>query len=266
MALDAAIVEVSEANRLTDVLRRRGLELIREVPRHLSPAQCVLITDSADAVESSRSSGLVCLAIGADTDRLRTAGARAVYRSPDDLMNRLDDALHIASPGSAKLTHSMAESLMRRALEIARAAMDAGEAPIGCVLARGDGGVIATGHNQQNRTQNKTAHAEIVTFANAAGKTPLDARDLILISTLEPCVMCTGAAMEAAVDTILYALPAPADSGTRRVACPTSPESQMPRIVGQILAHESRGLFEAFLTRNPRPEQKQFVEQLLELS
>jgi tRNA(adenine34) deaminase len=144
--------------------------------------------------------------------------------------------------------------------------MNAGEAPIGCVLARGDGSVIATGHNEMNRTQNKTAHAEIVTFARAAGKSPLDARDLILVSTLEPCVMCTGAAMEAAVDTIVYALPAPADSGTQRVACPTSPETQMPRIVGRILERESRALFEEFLKTNTRPEQKEFAEQLLALT
>jgi hypothetical protein len=48
--------------------------------------------------------------------------------------------------------------------------MDAGEAPIGCVLARGDGSIVVSGHNEQNRTQNKTAHAEIVAFARAAGK------------------------------------------------------------------------------------------------
>jgi tRNA(adenine34) deaminase len=266
MALDAAIVTVSGADQLANALRARRLELIREVPGHLSPAQCVLITDSLDAVESSRSAGVVCLAVADDVERFRAAGARAVYRNPDELLNRLEEAMRLASPGEARLTHAMMDALMRRALDVARAAMDAGEAPIGCVLARGDGSVIATGHNEQNRTQNKTAHAEIVTFANAAGKTPLDARDLIMISTLEPCVMCTGAAMEAAVDTILYALPAPADSGTRRVACPTSPESQMPRIVGGILAHESRALFEEFLKKDLRPEQRKFAEQLLALT
>ncbi len=44
--------------------------------------------------------------------------------------------------------------------------------------------------------------------------------------------MCLGAAMEAAVDTVVYALKAPADSGTNRLKPPVSPESQMPRIVG----------------------------------
>jgi len=127
--------------------------------------------------------------------------------------------------------------------------------------------VIARGFNELNRTQNKTAHAEMVTFARAAGKVPTDARDLILVSTLEPCVMCTGAAMEAAVDTIVYALRAPADSGTGRVSPPQSPESQMPRIVGDVLAAESRKLFEQWLARpGNNPQQVKFVRQLLSLT
>ena len=40
------------------------------------------------------------------------------------------------------------------------------------MLARGDGRVIARGFNQLNRSQNKTAHAEIVAFASSAGKVP----------------------------------------------------------------------------------------------
>ena len=78
--------------------------------------------------------------------------------------------------------------------------------------------------------------------------------------------MCTGAAMEAAVDTIVFGLAAPADSGSRRVACPMSPESQMPRIVGGILANASRELFEEFLRSDPSPQQKEFAEQLLSLT
>jgi tRNA(adenine34) deaminase len=266
MALDAVILRLERADELAAALRGRGLIVCEELPNHLAPPQCVLITNSLDAVESARSAGLVCLAIAAEHDDFRAAGARGVYRDHADAIANLDDALRLASPGAAHLTTSMMESLMRRALDVARDGMNAGEAPIGCVLSRGDGSVIASGHNEQNRTQNKTAHAEIVTFARAAGKTPLDARDLIMVSTLEPCVMCTGAAMEAAADTILYGLPAPADSGTRRVACPTSPESQMPRIIGGILERESRALFEEFLTKNSRPEQKQFAEQLLVLT
>src|SRR4029453_3610708 len=111
-----------------------------------------------------------------------------------------------------------------------------------------------------NKSQNKTAHAEMVTFDRSAGKVPTDARDLILVSTLEPCVMCLGAAMEAAVDTIVYALPAPAPGGTRRVEPPPTPESQMPRIVGRVLPDESRALFKELLQKpGLNPQQAAFV-------
>ncbi len=158
---------------------------------------------------------------------------------------------------------ALAESLMREALAAAREGMGAGEAPIGCVLARGDGSIVARAFNEMNRTQSKIAHAEIVAFQRAAGKVPLDARDLILVSTLEPCVMCTGAAMEAAVETIVFGLRAPADSGTGRVTPPQSPESQMPRIIADVLADESRRLFEQWLAMNATSPQAAYVKQLL---
>ena len=158
------------------------------------------------------------------------------------------------------------ESLMREALATAREGMANGEAPIGCVLARGDGRIVARAWNAMNRTGNKTAHAEIMAFAEAAGRVPLDARDLVMVSTLEPCVMCTGAAMESAVATIVFGLRAPADSGTGRVRPPESPESSMPAIVGPVLAAESRALFEEWLQHNGDTEQAAYVKQLLALT
>jgi hypothetical protein len=58
-------------------------------------------------------------------------------------------------------------------------------------------------------------------------------------------------------------LRAPADSGTGRVTPPQSPESQMPRIVGDVLANESRALFEQWLERNADSPQAAYVKQLL---
>ncbi len=76
--------------------------------------------------------------------------------------------------------------------------------------------------------------------------------------------MCLGAAMEAAVDTILFAEPAPQDGGTARVRPPVSPESKMPRIIGKVLAGEARGRFEEFLRKpSANPVQTQFVRDLL---
>jgi tRNA(adenine34) deaminase len=116
-----------------------------------------------------------------------------------------------------------------------------------------------------NRSQDKIAHAEIVALHRAAGKVPREARDLIMVSTLEPCVMCTGAAMEAAVDKIVFGLRAPADSGTGRVKPPESPESKTPRIIGDVMAEESVALFEEWLRHNRGTPQAAYVEQLLEL-
>ena len=232
----------------------------------LTPAQCVMVGDTIYDVESARRAGVICLALlsgGNEASKLAAAGARRSYRDPFDLWQRLDEALRVASPSRVRLTQSEVERLMRAALEQAEAGMRAGEAPIGCVLADGDGRIVAAGHNEQNRTQIKTAHAEMVTFAKAAGKLSMDGKDSILVSTLEPCVMCTGAAMEAAVDVILFGLRAPADAGSSRVQPPVSPESQMPRIVGDILAAESRALFETWLQSHRHDPQAAYVKQLL---
>jgi phosphoglycolate phosphatase-like HAD superfamily hydrolase/tRNA(Arg) A34 adenosine deaminase TadA len=232
----------------------------------LSPAQCAMVGDTVWDALSCRDAGVACIGLtcgGETRDRLRAAGARVTYAQPAELLAQLDHALRICSPGSAHLDHDQLEQLMRRALDAAREGLEAGEAPIGCVLARGDASVIASAHNEQNRTGIKTAHAEMAAFGRSAGQVPLESKDLILVSTLEPCVMCTGAAMEAGVDVILFALPAPADSGTRRVAPPQSPESQMPRIIGRIMERESAELLRQFLRRSPRPEQAAYVEQLL---
>ena len=234
----------------------------------LSPAQCAMIGDTPYDAQAAKAAGVVTLGVtcgGSAADVLRAAGARRVYADPADLLAHLDEALAAASPGSSHLTGSVMERLMDDALAVARDGMAAGEAPIGCVLARGDGTVIARGFNAFNATGDKTAHAEMVAFRAAAGKVPADAKDLILVSTLEPCVMCTGAAMEAAVDTIVFGLRAPADAGTGRVTPPQSPDVQMPRIVGDVRAKESLALFKAWYDRNVGTPQAAYVGQLLKL-
>lgn len=234
----------------------------------LSPAQCALIGDTPFDALSARAGGVVSLGVlssglGFSEQALREAGARHVWPDCAAILRDLDGVLHLASPQKIALSLQVLESLMDQALEQARAGMQAGEAPIGAILADGEGNIVARGFNEMNRTQMKTAHAEIMCFEHAAGKVPLDARDLILVSTLEPCVMCTGAAMESAVETVVWALEAPYDSGTRRVQAPLSPESQMPRLVGNIKREESRALFEQWLAKNKGSDGSAFIEQLL---
>ena len=236
----------------------------------MSPAQCAMVGDTPYDAIACRNAGVVCLGVLSGRchtrEQIRKGGARAVYKSTAEILGHLDGVLELASPGSARMSQTLLESLMSEALDVAREGMAAGEAPIGALLARGDGTIIAWGYNELNKSQNRAAHAEMVAFARSAGKVPKESRDLILVSTLEPCVMCLGAAMEAAVNTVVYGLKAPADSGTNRVEPPVSPESQMPRIVGGVLADESRKLFEEFLKKGTGNEQQAaFVRQLLEL-
>lgn len=235
----------------------------------LSPAQCAMVGDTLYDMQSAKHAGVIGLGVLTgyqSRETLKQSGARAVYSDVAEMLDELHDVVHRASPTAVHLTTELLENLMSEALAAAREGMASGEAPIGCVVADGHGRIVARGFNRLNQTKDRTAHAEIVTLRAAAGKVPDDAKDLIIVSTLEPCVMCTGAAMETAIDTIAFGLRAPADGGTGRVQPPQSPESQMPRIVGDILAHESRSLFEEFLKTANNPRQRAFTVQLLSMT
>jgi tRNA(Arg) A34 adenosine deaminase TadA len=83
-------------------------------------------------------------------------------------------------------------------------------------------------------------------FADAAGRDLRAEQGILLVTTLEPCVMCLGAALEAQVDTIIYALEAPENGGTARCRPLDRPGSFMPRLVGGVSAAESRALLTAW--------------------
>jgi tRNA(adenine34) deaminase len=158
---------------------------------------------------------------------------------------------------------------MQLALEQARIALESGEAPIGAILLDSTGEVMASAHNTMHASGSPVTHAEINAFNAAAGRFD-GAQDLCLVTTLEPCVMCTGAAMQSGVTSIVYGLKAPADSGTSRVSPPTSPDATIPDIIGGIGAHYSRALFVDWMDRHEgdpsRDEQRKFVTQLLTLT
>lgn len=170
---------------------------------------------------------------------------------------------------SADRTPAPLHDWMQLALDQARTALDEGEAPIGCVLLDAGGAVIGAGYNAMRASGIVTAHAEMKAFEAAAHKV-LPGQAYTMVSTLEPCVMCMGAAMQAGVTTIVYGLKAPADAGTTRVDPPDSPNTTAPTIIGQIAADESRALFNQWLERHAgdesRSEQRLFIDQLLALT
>lgn len=94
--------------------------------------------------------------------------------------------------------------MMRLALEEARHALHLGEVPIGAVLAH-DQEVIASGFNQPIHAVDPTGHAEIVAMRKAAreiGNYRLGG--LTLYVTVEPCMMCVGAIVQARLGSLIY--------------------------------------------------------------
>ena len=88
--------------------------------------------------------------------------------------------------------------LVREAFREAKKGYDAGGLPIGSVLVDAGGRIVARGHNQRVQTGDPTAHAEVVCLRNAGRRR--DWPELTLVSSLSPCVMCTGT-------TLLYRIP-----------------------------------------------------------
>ncbi len=68
-----------------------------------------------------------------------------------------------------------------------------GGIPIGSVLVNSTGEIVSRGHNQRVQTGDPTAHAEVVCIRNAGRRR--DWGELTLVSTLSPCIMCTGTAL-----------------------------------------------------------------------
>ena len=112
------------------------------------------------------------------------------------------------------------EAFMQQALDLARAAAQAGEAPIGCVIVDAEGQVIATGANAPIGAHDPTAHAEILALRKAAealGNYRLKP-DLTLYVTLEPCAMCAGAISHARIARVVYGASDPKSGGVENGA------------------------------------------------
>ncbi len=97
-----------------------------------------------------------------------------------------------------------AEALMEEALAEARRAADAGEVPIGAVVAVG-GEIVGRGFNQPISSGDPTAHAELVAIRAAAARVGnYRLTGAVLCVTIEPCLMCVGALVHARIATLVY--------------------------------------------------------------
>ena len=94
---------------------------------------------------------------------------------------------------------------MRLALAEAEKCASAADVPVGAVVVDADGRVIGASYNQRELLGDPTAHAEVLALREAAmrhGGWRLGGCTLVV--TLEPCVMCAGAILNARIDRVVY--------------------------------------------------------------
>lgn len=134
------------------------------------------------------------------------------------------------------------------ALAEAKAAADAGEVPVGCVIAR-DGEMIARAGNRTLRDRDPTAHAEVLALRAAAaklGSERLTGCDLYV--TLEPCTMCAAAISFARIRRLYFGAGDPkggaVESGVRFFSAPTC--HHKPEIYGGIGEADASAILKEF--------------------
>lgn len=108
---------------------------------------------------------------------------------------------------------------MKRAIELAKAAGEAGEIPVGAVIISAKGIALAEAENRKERDQDPTAHAEILALRQAARTLQnWHLNNCTLYVTLEPCPMCAGAIIQARLGLLVYGADDPKTGAIRTVA------------------------------------------------
>jgi len=94
---------------------------------------------------------------------------------------------------------------MERALALAAEAGEHGDVPVGAVVTDAAGTIVGEGRNLREATGDPTAHAEVVALrAAAASVGSWNLTDCTLVVTLEPCLMCAGALLQARVSRVVF--------------------------------------------------------------
>ncbi len=137
---------------------------------------------------------------------------------------------------------------MAAALEEARRAGPAGEVPVGAVVVV-DGAIVGRGYNRPIGAVDPTAHAEVLALRDAArriGNYRLPGAALYV--TVEPCVMCVGAALQARIGHLVFGV-ADDKAGAVVSRARLLDEVRWPhtiRVTGGVLADEARQLMQTF--------------------
>jgi len=156
------------------------------------------------------------------------------------------------------MTHSPEDTgFMQLALRQAQAAADAGEVPVGAVVVRA-GQVIASAHNAPLASHDPTAHAEVNAMraaAQALGNYRLD--DCTLYVTLEPCAMCSGAALHARFKRVVFGATEPKTGAAGSVLNLFAHEqiNHQTQVTGGVLVYECAQVLQDFFEQRRTQQQ-----------
>lgn len=164
-----------------------------------------------------------------------------------------------SAPLSGMEAPSVWEPFMREALRLADQAADHGDVPVGAVVADIRGGILGRGENRTIHEVDPTAHAEIIALREACARMGNHRlTDAVLVVTLEPCIMCVGAIIQARLAGVVYAARDPKagclESRLEGAVLPWSNHHFWA--LGGVLEHECGARLSAFFQE--RREQKRF--------
>jgi len=151
---------------------------------------------------------------------------------------------------------------MQYAIREAKRAQEEGEVPVGCVIIY-EGEIIGKAHNQRERLQDPTAHAEIVAITQAAAHfRSWRLEDAKLYVTLEPCPMCAGAIILSRIAEVYFGAwdPKAGACGTLMNLLEDKRFNHQPQVFPGLLGEECGALLSDFFRgiregRMPRPDQ-----------
>jgi tRNA(adenine34) deaminase len=151
------------------------------------------------------------------------------------------------------------KQLMGESLLEAKRGLEKGEVPVGAVLAGPDGEIIARGYNQPISLSDPTAHAEIFVLRQAAALcSNYRLPGTTLVVTIEPCIMCMGAAINARVSRVVFGAfdPKAGAAGSIYNLSEDARLNHRIEVISGIRENECRELLQAFF-RSKRIENRQ---------
>ena len=142
------------------------------------------------------------------------------------------------------------EHSMDAALDEARAALAAGEFPVGCVFVA-DGAIVARGHRENSGEdgRNEIDHAEVLTLRHLLALRPaIDPGAVIVYSTMEPCLMCYSTLLLSGVRNFVWAYEDVMGGGTNLPLSMLNPlyRGMEVHLLDQVRRDESLRLFQQF--------------------